>query len=124
MPRESRKEYLRRISGVEEPTIREVAAEVGLEPTREIHHIRCPVCGLKARRDEHETFNGTIVGIAAGPYHPRAQLQKLGGSLPSYSGAMKDRPGLMYWEDEEALDPDERDLLITKLREALQLLEG
>lgn len=125
MPRETRKEIRDRIEGkVPDPSIEETADQLGRQPTQFVRHVRCPLCGMQARADFTETVTGAVVGIAAGPFSPAARTQEFGGSLPSYTGDLRGRAGLMIWGEEEPITEDERELMIQKLREALELLGG
>lgn len=125
MPRKTRKEILQESEGrILDPSIEEVADQLGRQPTQFVRHVKCPLCGMQARADFTETVTGAIVGIAAGPYDSVSRIQEFGGSLPSYTGDIKGRSGLMIWGEEEPITEEERQLMISKLREALVLLGG
>lgn len=125
MPRKTRKEILQESEGITpDPSIEETADQLGRQPTQFVRHVKCPLCGMQARADFTETVTGAVVGIAAGPYDPAARTQEFGGSLPSYTGDLRGRAGLMIWGEEEPITEEERQLMIGKLREALEMLGG
>lgn len=128
MPRETRKEVKKRL-GVDTPEpvpIKQLAEELDREPTFTVRHLRCPVCGLVVSLEEKETpVKHVIIGIEGGPYEVVGRWQNFGGgSLPSHTGNIRERPGLMYWSDDEEITDDERQLLINKLQAALEMLGG
>ncbi len=75
---------------------------------RDVRHIKCPVCGLMARDDL----------IEHGPYVPEARVQHYGGTLPSPTGKMADRPGVLYWDPKKHITATDRKLLLVKIEEA------
>lgn len=79
------------------------------EPTQDVQHLRCPLCGLTAREDD----------IVHGPYDPEARMQHFGGSLPSPSGRMRGRQGIMVWDPSEPVNEAQRAMLIKQAQAVL-----
>lgn len=104
--RKDRRKELRARAAVPAPIVAEV------QPTQEVRHLRCPVCSLQA----------TVEAVEYGPYMPESRIQRYGGSLSSPTGMMRDRPGILFWEPPEELSSDDRELLLNKLRAAIELV--
>ncbi len=83
--------------------------------TQDVECLLCPLCGLTSAKSNPRLQ----LGIALGPFAPIARMQHYGGSLPSPTGRMRDREGIMIWDPPHPISEDEKDLLITKLRAAL-----
>ena len=111
MPRVKRSTLLTQ-AGINQ--IQPIARQVIEWETSTTIRVRCPCCGLLASADL----------IQNGPYgNIDVFLQRFGGSYPSPTGRIKQRPGLM----EYIAQPDEVDkwcrILVEKLGAALKLLK-
>ncbi len=95
-----------------ETAAQEAVLDYSLQYAHAVRHIKCPLCGLQARVDLLDN----------GPYRPTSRVQRYGGTIPSTTGRMKDRPGVMKWDGPLELTGAERDMLLGKLRAALNLL--
>ena len=59
-----------------------------------------------------------------GPYEPKSRIQYYGGSLPSPTGLMRNRPGIIIWDSPEPLTAADINLLLDRLAKAQDLLKG
>ena len=82
--------------------------------TQVVRHLVCPLCSLTAREG---LFHG-------GPHESRSRIEYYGGSLPSPTGRMTDRPGIIIWDPPEPLTQSDVSLLLEKISQAEDLLKG
>ena len=92
-------------------------------PVKETIYIRCPLCGLHATENKRESRKGVITGFRGGPYRPMARLQRIGGSEPSPTRKMKDRPGNMEWTNPEQITEEQAEMIARKINGIIHILE-
>lgn len=107
------------------PPVEGKAPEIFTEPVtfQERLMIRCPCCG-RVGEPSYTSKTGVTVGISDGPYELAVFVQRFGGSMPSPTGRMGDRPGFMEYTQLPEKEEEWRQTVKEKLQEALGHLGG
>jgi hypothetical protein len=128
MPKETRKARRAKKAKPAPPPpapVEKIPAEVFAEPVLwgvELKTVvRCPCCG-RVGELSYTSRSGVTVGISDGPYELEVSLQRFGGSMPSPTGAMKDRPGYIEYVPAPQLREEYLAMVREKLQAALDLL--